>query len=61
MNEPDWRRLTGASMRDHILFATAFALLISFSVSVALVSWAAPITAQAISLDVQKYIDGWQL
>ncbi|AGB45123.1 MULTISPECIES: hypothetical protein [Mesorhizobium] len=48
-------------MRDHILFATAFALLISFSVSVALVSWAAPITAQAISLDVQKYIDGWQL
>ncbi|WP_181763098.1 hypothetical protein [Mesorhizobium sp. B2-4-13] len=43
------------------MFATAFALLISFSVSVALVSWAAPITAQAISLDVQKSIDGWQL
>ncbi|MEI9413142.1 hypothetical protein [Mesorhizobium salmacidum] len=43
------------------MFATAFALLISFSVSVVLLSWAAPITAQAISFDVQKSIDGWQL
>ncbi|MEI9401752.1 hypothetical protein [Mesorhizobium argentiipisi] len=43
------------------MFATAFALLISFSVSVALISWAAPNTAQAISTDLQKSIDGWEL
>lgn len=45
------------------MLATAFALLISFSISVALLSWAAPTTAQSISTDLERErsIDGWQL
>lgn len=35
MNEPDWGWLYPAFNRDHVLLATAFALLISFSVSLA--------------------------
>lgn len=61
MNEPDWRWLYPAFNRDHVLLATAFALLISFSVSLALLSWATPTTTQSRSTDLERSIEGWQL
>ncbi|TPN37902.1 hypothetical protein FKO01_06530 [Mesorhizobium sp. B2-3-3] len=41
--------------------ATIVALLISLSISITLVSLAAPDTAHAISTELQQSIDGWHL